>query len=306
MMGQLSHILLVEDEDIIAAFIEYTLGEQNIEVLRVSTTEAAWDILNAANREFGAIILDRQLPDGDGMALLRRIKGKSTLRDIPVIVETSVDEPEAIREGLAAGAYYYLTKPLEAKVLWAVIDAALAQRKSFLETLAAVREGSQAFAFLESGVFRFRTLAQATKLAQALARICANAQRVAMGLQELLVNSVEHGNLEISYAEKTKLVMSGTWATEVDRRLKDEKYANRWVRVSCERSRDHLVLTITDQGQGFDWARYLDFDPKRALDPHGRGIALARLSGLESLQYIGNGNTVSVTVGLAQGLDTSV
>jgi hypothetical protein len=40
----------------------------------------------------------------------------------------------------------------------------------------------------------------------------------------------------------------------------------------------------------------MDFDPGRAFDPHGRGIAVARLSSFDDLEYIGVGNEVVATV----------
>jgi hypothetical protein len=70
------------------------------------------------------------------------------------------------------------------------------------------------------------------------------------------------------------------------------------VEVSFERQTDLLVFTIRDQGQGFDWSRFLDFDPERVFDPNGRGIAMARSISFDSLEYQGNGNIVVVTVKL--------
>ena len=46
------------------------------------------------------------------------------------------------------------------------------------------------------------------------------------------------------------------------------------------------------KGVGFDWTPYMDFDPDRAFDPHGRGIAVARLSSFDDLEYIGDGKEV--------------
>ena len=49
-------------------------------------------------------------------------------------------------------------------------------------------------------------------------------------------------------------------------------------------------------GCGFDWRRFLDFDPERAFAPNGRGIALSRQLSFSSLTYIPPGNRVVVTV----------
>lgn len=46
-------------------------------------------------------------------------------------------------------------------------------------------------------------------------------------------------------------------------------------------------MTITDQGEGFAWERYLEMDPSRAFDTHGRGIAMARMISFDSVEYRG-------------------
>lgn len=293
-----SRILLVEDEDIIAGFIEHTLADQNFSVVRSASAAQAWTELERPGASFDAILLDRQLPDMNGMELLGRIKGTPSLHNIPVVMETGQNDVDSIREGLAAGAYYYLTKPLEPKLLLAVVDAAVTQHREFLDMQAAASEAGHTLDYLESGTFRCRTLAEARELAQGLARACPDPGRVVMGLQELLINAVEHGNLGISYAEKTHLVLEGIWEGEVERRLSQPDYSTRMAWVTLTREAGFLTLTIRDQGDGFDWSKYLEFDPERALDPHGRGIAMARMMSFDVLEYLGNGNTVKLKVAI--------
>ena len=55
-------------------------------------------------------------------------------------------------------------------------------------------------------------------------------------------------------------------------------------------------LEVEDQGPGFDWRGFLDFDPERAFAPNGRGIALSRQLSFATLTYIPPGNAVVVTV----------
>jgi hypothetical protein len=59
---------------------------------------------------------------------------------------------------------------------------------------------------------------------------------------------------------------------------------------------DRLVFTISDEGAGFDWRSYLEFSPERAFDPNGRGIAMARLTSFNILDYRDRGNIVVATV----------
>jgi DNA-binding response OmpR family regulator len=265
-------------------------------VVRTADAEAGWAELELGGEGFGAILLDRQLPGMDGMALLGKIKGSPALRDIPVIMETSEDSIESIREGLAAGAYYYLTKPMQPELLQAVVDAALAQYRQWVDSQAGVHEAESALLSLEYGVFRCRTLAESRALASGLARGCPDPKRVVLGLQELLTNAVEHGNLGISYADKTRLVLENRWVDEVERRLSQPDYAQRTVTVTLSRASGEITMTIQDEGDGFDWQKYLDFDPERAFDPHGRGIAMARMMSFDALEYQGKGNTVVLKI----------
>jgi anti-sigma regulatory factor (Ser/Thr protein kinase) len=162
--------------------------------------------------------------------------------------------------------------------------------------VAKVKGAERPLALLQNGIFRFRDLDEARMLANYLARACSQAENRVIGLQELLINAVEHGNLEISYKEKSALLLSNSWPQEVAQRLSLPKYSQRFVEVQFERQAQAIRFVIKDQGKGFNWQEYLDFSTERAFDLHGRGIALAKLMSFDQLQYQGNGNTVIATV----------
>jgi len=292
------HILLSEDEEIISIIISDLLEAHGFEVTTCSDGAEAWEILESEKTSYDAIILDRVMPRMDGMEVLRRIKAHSRMSHIPVIMETAQSDLESIREGLAQGAYYYLTKPFQPEVLLAVVQAAVDQLREYRQLVEGIQEAGRPIAFMDEGEFSFRDLEAARLLGNFLALACPDPKKVVQGMQELLVNAVEHGNLGISYPDKSNLIMDGTWHDEVKRRLSMPEYRDRTVRVSFERLPQALRFTIRDQGQGFDWDNYLDFSPERAFDLHGRGIAMARKLSFDRLEYQGNGNTVVATVEL--------
>lgn len=284
-MKSASHLLVVEDEEIVAEFIKRTLCSHGYHVTCVADAEAAWQRLNATH-DFDTVLLDRGLPGMNGIELLKKIKEDPVLRQIPVIMETSQDDVESVKEGLAAGAYYYLPKPLHPELLMAVIHAALTQRHDYESLQESIRQSGRTLTYLDCGTFKCRTVAEARELAQGLARGCPDPLRSGLGLQELLVNAVEHGNLGITYNEKTQLMLEEQWGNEVARRESDPAYAGRKVTVTFLRDTETLRLTIQDEGIGFDWQKYLEFSPERAFDPHGRGIALARMTSFDSIEYL--------------------
>lgn len=292
-----THILVVEDEPICIGFIEHTLAAKGYAVTIANNCGDAWQHLENQQSEFDAILLDRGLPDMDGLSFLRQLKQNPALQDIPVIVETASADDASIHEGLLAGAYYYLTKPLNADLLTSIVNAGSSQYRNDKAIQEAVKQNGQAFfQHLNQAVFHFRTLDEARYLAQVVSQFCIEPERVVVGLQELLVNAVEHGNLGITYADKTRLILENRWQEEVVRRQALPEYLMRRVEIRIQRHASHTVIAIQDEGPGFDWHKYLQLNPERAFDPHGRGIALAKLISFDTLNYLGTGNIVEVSI----------
>ena len=132
-------VLLVDDEALnLEILVEYFDGEDAFLLQMAESGEAAWQLLQDPENDFKLILLDRMMPGLDGIGLLRRMKGDPRLSGIPVIMQTAANSPDQIREGLEAGAYYYLTKPYRRDSLLAIVHAALsdAEARSALSRLA--------------------------------------------------------------------------------------------------------------------------------------------------------------------------
>jgi DNA-binding response OmpR family regulator len=207
-------------------------------------------------------------------------------------MQTAAAAKEQVAEGLRQGAYYYLTKPFERVVLLAIVEAALEQTR--------IRNSLQKdrldYSTLTSAEFTFRTLEEARRLAGFLARLTAQPDQTVLGLCELMINAIEHGNLEITYAEKSAFNEAGTWRGEVERRLHLPQYEKRLATAQFRRLPGRLEFEIRDQGRGFDWHQYLEMSPERAYDSHGRGIAMARIVSFSEVNYSGEGNVVTALV----------
>ena len=289
-------ILLVEDQAVIALVIENLLESEGYQVSTFANGLLAWEHLQTSNIVYDVALLDRKLPDMDGLELLSLMKGHQALSKIPVIFETGQDDKDSVRESLAKGAYYYLTKPIQPDLLLAVVKAALEQSRGIREMQERVRLAERPIELLRQGCFHFHSLDEARLLAHYLANACPRPERVILGLQELLINAVEHGNLGISYQEKSTLLLADTWEQEVDYRLQLDDNKEKYVEVLFQRQPANILFTITDQGQGFAWQEYLQFSPERAFDIHGRGIALANKLSFDALSYQGIGNRVVVSI----------
>jgi CheY-like chemotaxis protein/anti-sigma regulatory factor (Ser/Thr protein kinase) len=291
-----AHLLLVDDEPFNLEILSEHLTDAGYSVETASDGELAWQRLTEQGERYDAVLLDRMMPGLDGMEVLRRMKLHPKLQTLPVVLQTAVGAADAVREGMEAGAYYYLTKPFERDLLLAITAAAVAQHQARRLVKQAALNPIDGMSLLHEAEFRARDLDDAQKLATLIGRMCPKSERVALGMAELIINGIEHGNLGLGYDEKKALMQTGAWRAEVDRRLRDPAYARLQVRVKVTRLADMLRIEVCDEGAGFDWTRYLDFDPARAFDPNGRGISMAKAMSFASLEYRGNGNTAIATV----------
>jgi DNA-binding response OmpR family regulator len=117
-------VLVVEDEPAVSQFIRQSLEEAGYEV-GISENMADADTV-ARNREPDLVLLDRMLPDGDGIEWLRRFRTDS---DVPVMLLTAKDSLGDRVHGLDAGADDYIGKPFQLEELLARIRALTRRRR---------------------------------------------------------------------------------------------------------------------------------------------------------------------------------
>ena len=142
------------------------------------------------------------------------------------------------------------------------------------------------------GRFMFKSRREAKKVATRLAAASAEPVGTAVGLMELFVNAIEHGCLGIGHSEKGRLLESGGLNAEIQRRRAMPAYADNQVVVEFDRDETALKIVITDPGEGFDHAAFIEDDSGHDKK-HGRGITMAK-NCFDELSYHGSGNEVRV------------
>lgn len=288
--------LLVEDDPDLREALSLILASAEMEVVTAADGAEAWARLEESPLGFDAVVTDRLMPRLDGLGLLQTIKAHREMALLPVIILTVAAEPHEMIEGIDAGAYAYIPKPVDADVLVSIIRSAAADWRHVQELNRNIQTDAETLTLAHSARFEYRSPEQAMGLGGLLAKTCPDPDRVVMGLSELLVNAIEHGNLEIGYQEKSRLLNCNGWHDEVERRLALPEYSERVAVVEVERTTDAFVFTIKDQGVGFEPEPYLEIDPSRVLDAHGRGIAMARLLSFDDLRYTDGGCCAIATV----------
>ena len=114
------HILVVEDEEKLARFIELELNHEGYEVSKAFDGRTALEM--AESNDYSLILLDIMLPELNGLEVLRRL---SKSHPTPVILLTARDAVMDKVAGLDAGAVDYITKPFAIEELLARIRVAL-------------------------------------------------------------------------------------------------------------------------------------------------------------------------------------
>lgn len=120
-------LLLVEDDESLALGIEFTLKDEGYGLCRASTISEAENLLHL--NQFDLILLDVNLPDGNGYELCKSIRTKS---DMPIIFLTACDDEVNIVLGLEIGGDDYITKPFRVRELLSRIKVSLRRSSKIL------------------------------------------------------------------------------------------------------------------------------------------------------------------------------
>ena len=151
-----ARILLADDNADMRAYVARLLSVRH-DVEAAADGQAALEV--ALERRPDLILTDIMMPRLDGFGLIKAIRAKESLRDLPVIVLSARAGEDASIEGLSAGADDYLVKPFSARELIARTEAALALARLRGETNEVIRETSErlkaALAASGTGTFRW-------------------------------------------------------------------------------------------------------------------------------------------------------
>ncbi len=118
MTGQ---VLIIDDEADIRALLELTLGRMNLETRSAGTVTQAFELLQTC--PFDLCLTDMRLPDGDGLDIVRHIEDR--YHGLPVAVITAHGSMETAIAALKAGAFDFVSKPLNLNDLRALVRSAL-------------------------------------------------------------------------------------------------------------------------------------------------------------------------------------
>jgi CheY-like chemotaxis protein len=114
-------ILIAEDDDGHAELIESGLRDSGVNntIKRFENGEDIWNFLQGNSSEIRdensayLVLLDINMPLMDGVEVLKNIKSNESLKDIPVIMLTTTDNPQEVEACYKLGCNFYVTKPIK-------------------------------------------------------------------------------------------------------------------------------------------------------------------------------------------------
>jgi len=121
------YILVVDDNRLNRLKLAHSLERQGYTVATAEDGQQALDMIRA--QSFDLVLLDIVMPEMDGYQVLERVKGDSTLRDIPIIVISAIGEMDSVVRCIEMGAEEYLPKPFNPVLLEARIGACLEKKR---------------------------------------------------------------------------------------------------------------------------------------------------------------------------------
>lgn len=114
---------MAEDSDLIRKMYDLILARyrrEGTEILHAANGSEALAVLGR-HPDTTLVITDRNMPVMDGMEFIRRCQQNKAVATIPILVASTLDQPEGIREAIQAGAKGYLTKPFDQDQLHVLI-----------------------------------------------------------------------------------------------------------------------------------------------------------------------------------------
>jgi len=125
--AQAGRLLVVDDNRVNRLLLGRSLEQQGHSVAFAADGRLALEML--ATEHFDLVLLDVEMPELDGVAMLKQLAAEGRLVEMPVIMTSALDEVERIAECIALGADDFLSKPVNPVLLKARVSASLAKKR---------------------------------------------------------------------------------------------------------------------------------------------------------------------------------
>ncbi|HVA65842.1 MAG TPA: response regulator [Elusimicrobiota bacterium] len=116
-------VLIIDDDDMLRATLKIALSYVNFDAIDSGEATEAFGLASSAKPD--VILLDLYMPGINGIEILKKLKAEKDTVRIPVVIFTGSGEVKDVVEGINAGAFDYIVKPVDSKLLVEKIRKAL-------------------------------------------------------------------------------------------------------------------------------------------------------------------------------------
>jgi anti-sigma regulatory factor (Ser/Thr protein kinase) len=119
---------------------------------------------------------------------------------------------------------------------------------------------------------------------------------IRISLREIIINAIEHGNLEISFGDKSSAMMEDSYFETVRARQMHPDFISRKVYIDYSVNSDRVIYTVTDEGPGFDHEEFFNNDiisDENMFLAHGRGLTMTKNT-FDQVIFNNKGNRVQL------------
>jgi CheY-like chemotaxis protein/anti-sigma regulatory factor (Ser/Thr protein kinase) len=289
----MKRVLIVDDSDVDRMFAGKTLEkEKELELEFCRGAREALEVI--AGKTPDLVITDLMMPGMTGLELVDSVRANHPL--LPVILLTSRGNEEIAVEALQRGAASYVPKRMLVTNLLETVQKVLAlsgEHRGQARLMTCFREVHQSFVLEnDSGLIPALVIHAENTAGELGLSDESGWLQVGIALEEMLLNALYHGNLEIS--SKTREKDFRMYGALIKERMKMEPYRDRKIHVDLQFLPDQARFVVRDEGPGFD----LGILPVENELPDvgkvsGRGIFLARTF-MDELVFNQAGNEVTI------------
>lgn len=286
-------VLVVEDDFASRSYLEVILKKEGHDFRSADNGKDGLEIFKEYNPEL--VLSDINMSQMNGLQLLEQIKRIKP--DAIIIMLTAFNSEEYVVEAMKLGANNYLKKPVLKNNLVSLLRkyaSIIQSRKSEKKIQGFVKKHSFQIVF-KSNVEIIPSIVN--YLVSEIEGVFPEEVQldIKLGIGELLLNAVEHGNLEISFLEKSNAIQNDMLQQLYYERLSDSDLRKRTVTIDFALNEEWCEWTITDEGDGFDPTSIPNpISEDGILRLHGRGIFICKFQ-FDKLEYLDIGNKVRAT-----------
>jgi len=283
-------ILVIDDEKPLRDLLKIALTEEGYEVIEAKNGIEGVEKFKELNPDI--VITDVNMPEVSGIEVARKIKEIS--KDTDVIIMTGYGTEELVIEALRNGASNYIKKPIHLKELYTILDSIILKRETRkrYEIIKDVVNFEEKKIILDNDLSRVWGVVNQVFFNVPSHIESKSIEGLKLGLYEIIVNAIEHGNLGITYEQKKEALQKNTYSSLIKERIKQANKQGKKILIFSTLVPEKIVIKVHDQGKGFDISKLPKaHEPENLLDSSGRGILLASLY-FDTIDYKEPGNKV--------------